>query len=83
MGIFKSICKYKDFFFPTPKKMNNYFYELRISVDNEIRVILFAVDNANINLSTKVIFLNGFIKKSTKDYDKEMIKANHILRNLL
>ena len=63
--------------------MNNYFYELRISVDNEIRVILFAVDNANINLSTKVIFLNGFIKKSTKDYDKEMIKANHILRNLL
>ena len=65
------------------KLTNTAFYELRISVDNEIRVILFAVDNENINLATSVIFLNGFIKKSTKDYEKEIIKAINILRNVL
>lgn len=65
------------------KLTNTDFYELRISVDNEIRVILFTVDNENINLATSVIFLNGFIKKSTKDYDKEIIKAINILRNVL
>lgn len=59
------------------------FYELRISVDNEIRVILFSADDKNINIATKVLFLNGFIKKSTKDYNKEIEKAVNILRNLL
>ena len=59
------------------------FFELRISVDNEIRVILFALDNDNINLATNVILLNGFVKKSTKDYDKEITKAINILRSLL
>ena len=39
------------------------FFELRASVDNEIRVIPFAVDNDNINLATNVILLNGFVKK--------------------
>ena len=65
------------------KLTNTDFYELRILVDNEVRVILFAVDNDNINLATSVIFLNGFIKKSTKDYEKEIIKAINILRNVL
>lgn len=59
------------------------FYELRISVGNEIRVILFSVDNENINLAQSVILLNGFVKKSTKDYDKEVAKAVNILRSLL
>ncbi len=65
------------------KLTNTDFYELRVSVDNEVRVILFAVDNDNINLSTSVIFLISFIKKSTKDYEKEIIKAINILRNVL
>ncbi|MBE6224656.1 MAG: hypothetical protein E7122_05460 [Bacteroidales bacterium] len=65
------------------KLTNTDFYELRISVDNEVRVILFAVDNDNINLATSIIFLNGFIKKSTKDYEKEIIKAINILRDVL
>lgn len=65
------------------KLIGSDFYELRISVDNEIRVIIFAVDNDNINLATNVILLNGFVKKSTKDYDKEISKAINILRNLL
>ena len=74
--------------YPVPTKfvkklINTVFYELRISVDNEIRVILFAADNENINLATKVVFLNGFIKKDTKDYNKQIDKAINILRNLL
>lgn len=65
------------------KLTNTDFYELRISVDNEIRVILFAADDENINNAACVIFLNGFIKKGTKDYDKEIGKAINILRRLL
>jgi len=30
-----------------------------------------------------VVLLNGFVKKSTKDYDKEITKAINILRRLL
>lgn len=48
------------------------FFELRVSVDNE-----------NINLATRIILLNGFVKKSTKDYEKEITKAINILRSLL
>lgn len=74
--------------YPVPTKfvkklVGTDFFELRVSVDNEIRVILFAVDNDNINLATSVILLNGFVKKGTKDYDKEITKAINILRNLL
>lgn len=65
------------------KLTNTDFYELRVSVDNEVRVILFAADNENINLASSVILLNGFVKKSTKDYDKEITKAINILRKLL
>ena len=59
------------------------FYELRVSVENEVRVILFSADNENINLATNIILLNGFVKKSTKDYDREIEMAVNILRNLL
>ncbi|MDE5609917.1 MAG: type II toxin-antitoxin system RelE/ParE family toxin [Bacteroidales bacterium] len=74
--------------YPIPTKFvkkltNTDFYELRISVEQEVRVILFAVDNPNINLSQRVIFLNGFIKKANKDYVKEVEKAMEILRRLL
>lgn len=74
--------------YPIPAKFvkkltNTDFYELRISVEQEVRVILFAVDNSNINLSQRVIFLNGFIKKANKDYVKEVEKAVEILRRLL
>ena len=74
--------------YPIPTKFvkkltNTDFYELRISVENEVRVILFSANNENINLATCVILLNGFVKKSTKDYDKEVVKAINILRKLL
>lgn len=65
------------------KLTNTDFYELRISVENEVRVILFSADNDDINLAKNIIFLNGFIKKSTKDYDKEIKRAINILKNAL
>lgn len=65
------------------KLVSSDFYELRVSVGNEIRVILFAVDDENINLATQVVVLNGFVKKSSKDYGKEIEKAINILRKLL
>lgn len=65
------------------KLINTDFYELRIKVENEVRVILFSVDDENINRAHTIIFLNGFVKKSTKDYKKEIAKATNILRQLL
>ena len=56
---------------------------MRIPVDNEIRIFLFAIDNKNINLATNIIALNGFIKKSTKDYEKQIKKAQNILSTIL
>ena len=50
---------------------------------NEYRTVLFAIDNSNVILSTKIILLNGFLKKSTKDYNKQIAKAECILKDLL
>jgi len=63
------------------KLVNTDFYELRVSVDNEVRVILFTVDNDNINSARQVILLNGFVKKSTGDYEREVERAITILKN--
>ncbi|WP_455629793.1 type II toxin-antitoxin system RelE/ParE family toxin [Parabacteroides sp.] len=58
-------------------------YEMRVSVgSNEYRTVLFAIDNSNVILSTKIILLNGFLKKSTKDYNKQIAKAEQILKKL-
>lgn len=58
-------------------------YEMRVSVGfNEYRTVLFAIDNENIILSTKIILLNGFLKKSTKDYEKQIKKAERIIKDL-
>ncbi|MBO4773710.1 MAG: type II toxin-antitoxin system RelE/ParE family toxin [Bacteroidales bacterium] len=65
------------------KLVNTDFYELRIKVDNEVRVILFSADNDNINNASTIVMLNGFVKKSTKDYGKEIEKAIKILRRML
>lgn len=62
------------------KLINTDFYELRISMDNEYRVIILAIDNNNFNESKQILLLNGFIKKSTKDYKKEISKAYQILK---
>ena len=54
-------------------------YELRISVGNEYRAILFTIDHDNIVQAEQILLLNGFMKKSTKDYKKEIQKAQLIL----
>ena len=57
-------------------------YEMRVSVNtNEYRTILFAVDNENIIPSKKILLLNGFLKKSTKDYSKQVKIAERILKD--
>ena len=58
------------------------FYELRISVGNEYRVILFTIDHENFIEAEQILLLNGFMKKSVKDYKKEIQKAEQILNSL-
>ncbi len=58
-------------------------YEMRVSVgSNEYRTILFAIDKANIIEATQIILLNGFLKKSNKDYRKQIDIALSILNDL-
>jgi len=61
------------------KLVNTDFYEVRIQVNNEYRIIVFAIDHDNITQSRNILFLNGFMKKSTKDYDKQIKIAIKIL----
>jgi len=63
--------------------VNTDFYEMRISVDNEYRIIIFAIDNNNIIHANEIFLLNGFIKKSTADYDKQIVIAQKILEDNL
>jgi hypothetical protein len=65
------------------KLANTDFYELRIKAGNEIRVIMFSIDHLNFTECTKVVCLNGFHKKSTKDYQKALITAEKLLKNYL
>lgn len=62
---------------------NTELYEMRVSVaTNEYRTILFAIDHDNILNATKIFVLNAFLKKSTKDYRKQIETALHILGGL-
>ena len=65
------------------KLVNTPFYELRVSVDNEIRIILFSIGHDNINQAAQIILLHGFVKKATKDYAKEIKKALNILNSMI
>lgn len=59
---------------------NTEFYEMRISVGpNEYRSILFAIDHDNIIEAKRIILLSGFLKKSTKDYSKQIKMARKLL----
>lgn len=64
------------------KLVDTDFYELRISVGNEYRVILFTIDHENFIEAEQILLLNGFMKKSTKDYKKEIARAEQILNSL-
>lgn len=64
------------------KLVDTDFYELRISIGNEYRVILFTIDHENFIEAEQILLLNGFMKKSTRDYKKEIAKAEQILNSL-
>ena len=58
-------------------------YEMRVSIGtNEYRTVIFAVDDDNFIEAKNVILLNGFLKKSNKDYRKQIEIAEAILRKL-
>jgi mRNA-degrading endonuclease RelE of RelBE toxin-antitoxin system len=65
------------------KLTNTKFYELRIKAGNEYRVIIFAIDHLNFSECTRAVCLNGFIKKSNKDYIKAIKEAEKILEQYL
>ena len=59
-------------------------YEMRVSVgNNEYRTVVFAVNHDNIIQATKVLVLNAFQKKSTKEYKRQIDRANVILNKYM
>lgn len=63
---------------------NTDFYELRISISSdEYRTVLFAIDNDSFIQSKRVILLNSFIKKGTKQYKAEIKFAERLLKKYL
>lgn len=62
------------------KLVNTEFYELRVEMGtNAYRVIIFSVNHDNIQEATEILLLNGFLKKSTKDYKKQIERAVRIM----
>ena len=59
---------------------NTNLYEMRVSVgSNEYRTVLFAINHENIILATQILVLNAFLKKSEKDYKKQIEITERIL----
>ncbi|MDE5606257.1 MAG: type II toxin-antitoxin system RelE/ParE family toxin [Bacteroidales bacterium] len=60
------------------------FYELRVSIGtNAYRIILFAIDHENVIEATRIVLLHAFLKKSEKDYGKQIEKADKILKDFM
>ena len=60
------------------------FYEARVSVGtNEHRTIIFAIDSISFIESKRVLLLNSFLKKSTKQYKREVENARQILNKYI
>ena len=62
---------------------NTDLYEMRVSIGtNEYRTVLFAIDHDNFIEAKNIILLNSFLKKSNKDYRKQIEIAENILKRL-
>lgn len=60
------------------------FYEARVSIGtNEHRTVIFAIDSDSFMESKRVLFLNTFLKKDTKQYKREIEKARSILNKYI
>lgn len=58
-------------------------YEMRISVGyNEYLTIFFAMDSDNFLTATEIYLQNSFLKKSTKDYRKQIEIAERMLKEI-
>ena len=58
------------------------FYEMRVSVGtNEYRSFIFAIDAASFMECSRIVMLNSFVEKSSKQYKSEIIKARKILKD--
>jgi hypothetical protein len=56
---------------------------MRVSIgSNEYRTVLFTIDKDNFIEAEHVLLLNGFLKKDSKDYRKQIDIATAILNNL-
>jgi phage-related protein len=56
------------------------FYEVRVSIaTNEYRTMLIATDNPNFMEAKRVVLLNSFLKKDSKQYNREIEKARIII----
>jgi phage-related protein len=62
------------------KIVSSDFYEIRISADNEYRIIGFTIDDDSFIRSSNVLLLNGFMKKSESDYAKQIMLAQNIMK---
>lgn len=57
------------------------FYEMRVSVgNNEHRTVLFTIDAESFIECTRMVLLNSFVEKSSKQYKAEIKKAERILK---
>lgn len=57
------------------------FYEMRVSVgNNEYRTVLFAIDAENFMECRRMVLLNSFVEKSSKQYNAEIKKAERLLK---
>lgn len=62
---------------------NTEFYEMRVSLgNNEYRSILLTLDSTSFIECKQAVLLNGFAKKSTKQYKGEIEKARTIVKSL-
>jgi len=57
------------------------FYEMRVSVgNNEHRTVLFTIDAENFMECTRMVMLNSFVEKGSKQYHAEIKKAERVLK---
>ena len=62
------------------KILNTEFYEVLVSIGtNEYRTLLIATDSPNFMEAKRVVLLNSFLKKDSKQYKREIEKARTIL----
>lgn len=59
------------------------FYEIRVAVGtNAYRTLLFATNSDNLITATEIYLLNSFLKKSEKDYKRQIDRAEKMIKDL-